>query len=272
MTNGWYAVLLLSAFPGALQAQSGQAPTSSGRASADVIEDAVVQIQVLIAGKPAQAIGTGFFAERDDLVVTAEHVYLAAESAINDSRDGLLAVVKQWPTASPGNMFFAPTELAAEDAPHDIAILRVNPFLVQAQSREFPIRPLHLAETDPRPGDDVAFAGYFGADTLPLFQRGVIAGRAKPSNTDEELVVQASTNSGQSGSPLVLVSSGKVVGVIVASLGSSYTPGAAASNTGLSRAAEVVHVRRLLNSIPPQGAEQRSVPGRSAVPRRNSQR
>jgi S1-C subfamily serine protease len=239
----------------------------AAQASPASLDSAVVQIQVMIAGKPPQPVGTGFFAERDDIIVTADHVYLGAEATINDSRDGMLMAVRQ----SAGKSFFAPAELAAHDPQHDIALLRVDPRIVKAEWADFPAKPLRLAEREPEVGAEVAFAGFFGSDTMPMFIRGVVAGRTRPAPAVEELVIEAPANQGQSGSPLVLASTGDVVGLMVTYVPVSLTPGVQ-GNSGLSRAAKVEYVSRLLATTPTQSSAQRSVEGASPEPRKSSHR
>lgn len=209
------------------------------------LESSLVQLAVVSRdGKRVVLIGTAFVAVSDNLVVTAAHLYWQAGTAINKMKGGSIVVQR---FSRSGKKFRVPVELVAANDNHDVAIFRFNIELAKKQWRDVNIKPLVLAEKEAEVGDDVAFMGYFGADKYPTLSKGTISGTT--ADRIPQLVIDKHANRGQSGSPLVLLESGQVVGVMVSFV---LTAGPVISGpkaySGLSRAAKSEYVKNLITS------------------------
>ena len=99
-------------------------------------------------------------------------------------------------------------------------------------------------------GTQVCMRGYFGSDDFPLFLSGSTASATVlgPSLVQELLIVLPVVP-GQSGSPLISVETGRVVGVLTAIVPVSLPFNQQPAHSGLARAVEVVHVKKLVESL-----------------------
>jgi serine protease Do len=217
----------------------GSAPSKPKAAD---IEQSVLKIIVLTPQNQVASIGTGFFVGNGNLIATASHVYLEAGKTIVDGSGGKMYALK---SLRSGQKFAVPVQLAAEDFAHDVALLRFDPSLIKQQVTNFEIKPLELADKRPEMGDSVEFMGYFAGDDFPLLSRTLVAGFT-PS--PELLVLDLPANPGQSGSPVLSLETGKVVGVLSSFVPVVLLPGGLPTHSGLSRSVEVEHLKRLMES------------------------
>ena len=135
-----------------------------------------------------------------------------------------------------------PLEFRTADFAHDIAILNFSSAEVKKQNPWFQIKSLSIDDTKPDLGDEVGFIGYFAGDELPIMSHTTIAGyTAMP----EQLILDLPANPGQSGSPVFVFRTGKVVGILASFVPVILVPGATPTHSGLSRSVEVVHLKRL---------------------------
>jgi S1-C subfamily serine protease len=208
-------------------------------------QDSVVKIMLVNSQGQVSNIGTGFFVGKGNVVATAAHVYLEGERQIIDGAGGQLILGK---TLRTGKKFFTSFDLVGADYTHDVALLRFDPQNVKRQIPDFEIKPLELDEKKPSVGDSLIFVGYFGNDEFPLLSRTVVSGFTNPSATVEQVVLDLPANPGQSGSPVISLESGKVVGVLASFVPVTLFPGVAPTHSGLSRSVEVEHLKRLIGS------------------------
>jgi serine protease Do len=211
-------------------------------------EHSVVKIIFIGGSGQVNSVGTGFFVGKGDLIATASHVYLDGEKAVVDSGGGQLLVGKV--LRSGGLRFLVPFQLVSTDYQHDLALLRIDPEAVKKQVPSFQITPLELEDTRAAIGDEVIFMDYFGNDDFPLLSRTVVSGftGVGPGTASEQLVLDLPANPGQSGSPVLSLDSGKVVGVLASFVPVTLIPGAPFTHSGLSRSVEVEHLKRLVES------------------------
>ena len=144
----------------------------------------------------------------------------------------------------------APIQLVAQDYQHDVVLLKmqaVDPTWKQVGG----VVPLLLDDASGLDdGAQVCMRGYFGSDDFPLFLRGTTAGTTVlgPSSVQELLIVLPVVP-GQSGSPLMSGETGKVVGILTAIVPVSLPFNPQPAHSGLARAVEVVHVKKLVESL-----------------------
>jgi S1-C subfamily serine protease len=217
--------------------------------SAQQTENSVVQIAVAMPGGSPTNFGTGFFIRDDGLIATASHVYLKALSAIVDARAGVV-VARRFSRTNRGQWVGAAIQLVAQDYQHDVVLLKMqsaDPMWKQVGG----VVPLLLDDGAMlEDGTQVCMRGYFGSDDFPVFLKGATAGTAGlgPSLVQELLIVLPVVP-GQSGSPLMSVETGRVVGVLTAIVPVSLPFNQQPAHSGLARAVEVVHVKRLVESL-----------------------
>ena len=238
---GALAVVLVVLASASLLLADGVSPQQS--------ENSVVQIAVAMPGGSATSFGTGFFIRDDGLIATASHVYLKALNAIVDARAGVV-IARRFSRATRGQWVGAPVELVAQDYQHDVVLLKlqaVDPTWKQVGG----VVPLLLDDSASlEDGTQVCMRGYFGSDDFPLFLRGSTAGTTVlgPSLVQELLIVLPVVP-GQSGSPLMSTETGRVVGVLTAIVPVSLPFNQQPAHSGLARAVEVVHVKKLVESL-----------------------
>ncbi len=219
------------------------------------VEDSVIKIVIILPDKDGSIlpIGTGFFAEREDTVVTAAHVYWEAGKTMNDKKGGTIFATK--PRRS-GEVFRVPLVAIVTDDENDIALFKLDPGLIRKQSPNFEIKPLRLSEQEVSPGQQIFFVGYFGSDLFPMVSRGIVAGptlvQLASGQRSDEIVIDVPVNRGQSGSPLLSLDDKEVVGMITAAVPTSLTAGAPPSHSGLSRATKAGHMKKLIRSAVPR--------------------
>jgi hypothetical protein len=212
-------------------------------------ENSVVQIAVAVPGGSVTNFGTGFFIRDDGLIATASHVYLKALNAIVDARAGVV-IARRFSRTTRGQWVGTPIELVAQDYQHDIVLLKMKavdpPWKQVGGVVALPLDDSGTLED----GAQVCMRGYFGTDDFPLFLRGSAAGTTVlgPSLVQELLIVLPVVP-GQSGSPLMSGETGRVVGVLTAIVPVSLPFNPQPAHSGLARAVEVVHVKKLVESL-----------------------
>ena len=221
----------------------------------DSVRPCVVQIR-LVVGQPRerpvtdQAIGTGFIVSRQAHVITAKHVIDGARAAAqqNPGHQVYLKVGLALPNSENmrGNFSLVGADLISEDAPHDLALLRMgaNPFLGEMTSgiviNDEPWPLLHgQADLDPerpRDGESIAVSGYPLNEPVMMTNAGFIASSwssdlhevqlegAPPDFTVPQMsdvyIGDVQANPGNSGGPVYRVEDGRIIGVCVAGKGS----------------------------------------------------
>jgi len=195
------------------------------------------------------SIGTGFFVGDGSYIATAAHVYVEAAKLIIDSGGGFIAAYK--PIRS-GEPFSTVLDFAKADFGHDVALMKFNLEQTKKTNPHFEIKSLELADKTPGMGDAVFFLGYLGGDDFPLLSKTVVAGFAASPVFPEQLVLDLPANPGQSGGPVLSLEGGKVVGLVNSFVPAFLAPGTPPTHSGLSRAVEVIHLKRLMESVDPR--------------------
>lgn len=161
---------------------------------------ALFAISLLLAAAPAQAqqrwvqyaSGTGFYINKNGDFITNRHVVQGCQS-----------ITVRTPSGD------RPAQLVASDEQRDLAIVRT-------QVTPSEIAPLRWNINDLRLGDTLfvyGFPGEAGAGGTPTFVRTSLSAIHGPGGQPEWLQMQAATQQGNSGGP-VLDSSGNVIAVI----------------------------------------------------------
>jgi S1-C subfamily serine protease len=209
------------------------------------LQQSVVKIVMLDPQGQPNSVGTGFFVDKGTLIATASHVFLEAGKMMVDHGGGKLLA---WKNFSDGHKLVFPIELAAADYGHDTAIMKFDVAAANQQAKQepnFEIKPLTLDDHNPELGDTVGFLGFFASDDFPLWSRTVVSGFTP---VPKQIVLDVPANPGQSGSPVVSLESGKVVGVLTSFVPVILVPGSLPTHSGLSRSVEVEHLKRLIES------------------------
>lgn len=146
--------------------------------------------------------GSGFVVGPDGLVATAAHVVAGIPP------EALLVVPADMETFTPDA---TRASVVALDTQHDLALLRST----AARSK----RPLELAPAaETAVGEDALLFGFPLGDPVLTVSKGMIAAKTtrvlRNATANTQLVkLDASVNKGNSGGPLIRVSTGKVIGV-----------------------------------------------------------
>lgn len=210
-------------------------------------EPSIVKIVVLGLGPNGYtSIGTGFIVG-DHSIASAAHVYLDAAKSIIDGGvgAGTIAALKVFRDGRKP-VYFNVTFHAADFA-HDVVLMDFNAEEVKKQQPSFPIKPLQIESNKPELGSEVLFMGYFAGDEQPILSHTTIAGFTAPEAA-EQLILDIPANPGQSGSPVLDLRTGKVVGILASFVPVTLVPGSLPTHSGLSRSVEVVHLKRLIES------------------------
>jgi S1-C subfamily serine protease len=250
--------------------------------SIDVVRPSVIQIRMGIPGTHGdRVIGTGFLVHKDGYALTARHVAEFALSIQKENPEARLWAGLAIPNLESAHLTirasFALLDLAVveEDRRHDLALLRLspNPFAtgkpsgVARTAQGLAVNALFgLAQTDearPRDGASVAVSGYplneptlvttsgciasaWGTDVQEVQPPGAPAGFTIPDVKDSYLA-DVAVNPGNSGGPVYMTATAKVIGVCVAFRIASTQGGNPFSyNSGLSVVVPVTYGLALL--------------------------
>jgi len=166
-------------------------------------------------------VGTAFLVTPDGYFVTAAHVLEQYKP-----KSAQLTVSMRQRSGDMGGVWF---DLVEKDEAHDLALCKTVFPLPRFVARkdnpgmEQPISTLHISSTPPLTGQFIAIAGFPLGSWNPAVQFGTIAairttnpnaGRV-PAGQRELLQISASGNKGNSGSPVIDLDTGDVIGVIV---------------------------------------------------------
>ncbi|HEX5724063.1 MAG TPA: S1C family serine protease, partial [Longimicrobiaceae bacterium] len=167
---------------------AGQAPEAA-RAPRDIAAGAhaaLLVIYALTAAGDTLGTGTGFAVSHDGLFVTNLHVIEVAERLRVESLEGHA---------------YGRVSLVATDAPHDLAVLRV----------EGTLRPLALGRDDDAQVGDAVFVMGNPLGMNGTFTDGMVSGK-RPVEGVAMLQISAPISPGSSGGP-VMDAQGRVIGV-----------------------------------------------------------
>jgi S1-C subfamily serine protease len=272
-------------------------------AAIEQIRPSVVQITLLVSGftdtdlqrlsRPFEQIaeGTGVIVSEQGYVVTAKHVIDAIKA--HKTRDSLghdvqsgekriligLAMANYgdrgpngYGTVSLANFESVPASEVADDASHDLALLKLdsNPFeQVLKPGQKLRAAPARLSSDRPEEGSAVGVSGYPLEYAVLVTTSGTIAS----SWTDIEHVdadaylVDIHVNHGNSGGPAYRVSDGAVIGICDSFTGAPVEPwekfGALKYNAGL---ASIVPAKYIIAMLKKQGVAFKEIAAQTRSP------
>lgn len=213
-------VLVFLAASGTLQAKNIEAQLK--RVAHDV-EFAVLPIWYTEPGGllRMQVVGTGFLVAPGGYFVTAAHVLQQYKPKSAQITAGL-----RQRNGSMSGLWF---DVIEKDDAHDLALCKtvvpLGKFIESKENpgMEQPVASLRVSTTTPVAGEFIAIAGFPLGSWNPAIQLGTVAairttnpnvGRV-PAGQRELLQISASGNKGNSGSPVVELDTGEVIGVVV---------------------------------------------------------
>ena len=168
-----------------------------------------------------QVVGTGFLVTPDGYFVTAAHVLQQYKP-----KSAQMTVGLRQRSGDIGGAWF---DLIEKDEAHDLALCKIaSPLGKFAENKsnpgtERPVASLRVSIVEPITGEFIAIAGFPLGSWSPAIQFGTVAatrttnpnaGRV-PAGQRDLLQIGASGNKGNSGSPVVRLDTGEVIGVIV---------------------------------------------------------
>lgn len=166
-------------------------------------------------------IGSAFLINTDGYFITAAHVLKFYKK---DSAE--LSVVLRQEDENGGGRDF---DIIEKDDNHDLALCKIRKFSIQksaheVQPSEVPISTLQISEEPAKQGQFVAISGFPLGSFNPSVQFGTIAAAeiispypyilGVPAGKRFLLQVSVSGNHGNSGGPVISLSTGEVVGII----------------------------------------------------------
>ncbi len=166
-----------------------------------------------------QVVGTAFLVTPDGYFVTAAHVLQQYKP-----KSAQMTVGLRQRSGDISGLWF---DVIERDEAHDLALCKTA-FLKFAENKnnpgtEQPVASLRVSTAQPTTGEFIAIAGFPLGSWSPAIQLGTVAattttnpnaGRV-PAGQRELLQISASGNKGNSGSPVVELDTGEVIGVIV---------------------------------------------------------
>lgn len=169
----------------------------------------------------AQVVGTGFLVTPDGYFVTAAHVLQQYKP---DSARMTVGIRQR--SGDGGGRWF---DLIEKDEAHDLALCKIHgPFGGFTEQKdnpgaEMPTASLRVSIVEPVTGEFVAIAGFPLGSWNPTIQFGTVAATkttnpnigSVPAGQRDLLQISAAGNKGNSGSPVVRLDTGEVIGVIV---------------------------------------------------------
>jgi S1-C subfamily serine protease len=261
-------VRLLSVFLLSVLLQSSVSPQSfAERRSIELARDADFAVLAIMFGMDSEhpgdsmyVVGTAFVVSADGYFVTAAHV-LEQDKANSPQ---LTAVVRQRDGNGVGALF----DVIDKDDAHDLALCRLKGrtqkiYLGSSEVRELPksaetpYASLKISDKPPVLGQFIVVAGFPLGSMNPAFQFGTLAatqtvnpnmGRV-PAGQRSLLQISAAVNKGNSGSPVLALTTGEVVGVIVQAIPAplySKEPLPAAQSSGMALAVPAIWIQELL--------------------------
>lgn len=187
------------------------------------------QIQLHIPNEMPFIIGTGFAISADGYIITANHVATALQEPSVPAGAKLLAGLaapnfeQGWMRIQATFMVFDCKVIASNEG-DDLALLKISrPWdeikaqnLVNGTAMITQATPCKFEFARPQEGESVAISGFPLAEPSMITTTGVIANSWAGRGFEDRYLADVTANPGNSGGPVYLAKSGKVIGVCVA--------------------------------------------------------
>lgn len=154
-----------------------------------------------------RAIGTGFLVS-DKLLATAFHVKKDLETQANQ-RPKLSQKIVAWKKFADGDFLQLELKFVAGDELNDLALFSFEPASLKSQAEKRNIKPLPFAKRLPDFGEDILSVGYYSLMEFPFNSLGNVS----TIDNGEDIYSDVTLMPGNSGSPLVSMKTGEVLGI-----------------------------------------------------------
>lgn len=183
-----------------------------------------------------QVMGTAFWLKEYKLLVTCMHV---VQDLLGQPPEAFRLLV----VGNHGN--YTRALIDSIDFNHDLAILKLPNDVPQTILDTESGTGLEIASENPTVGTQVGYAGFplgtqlMGATHAPTFSQGIVASEIRIDNGRKNIQISGPVAGGFSGSPIVSIENGKLLGVL------SNSPSREAGAAGIFMATSWAHVRAL---------------------------
>jgi S1-C subfamily serine protease len=154
-----------------------------------------------------RAIGTGFLVS-ETLLATAFHVKTDLEKQMVQFSKFKGQIVA-WKKFEDGELLEVSLKFVVGDAANDLALFSFEPESLKLQLQKRNINPLPLAKNLPNLGEDILSIGYYGLMETPFNSLGNVSN----IENGEDIYADMTLMPGNSGSPLISMKTGEVLGV-----------------------------------------------------------
>ena len=224
--------------------------------TAQNVEYAVVPVAHRQPQELPQVVGSAFLINDEGYFITAAHV-------LGETKSEQLNIIRRQKNGSRGNEWF---DLVEKDEQHDLALCKMKNFVarlpksIAKQTRTTavvkPFASLAISDEKPEIGRFIMIAGFPLGSWNPTVQLGIVAATevvnphlSQPRAPHKELLqISVSGNKGNSGSPVIDLASGRVIGVIIQEVVSTSVqrPSPFAQSSGIMLAAPARWIQELL--------------------------
>lgn len=156
-----------------------------------------------------KAIGTGFLIS-ENLLATAAHVKDDLDKSVANFPPQKAKIVA-WKKFDSGDFIEIPLKIRAFDKNSDMALYSFDAEVLRPQLKSREIKFLPLADRLPDLGEDILSIGYYGIMEFPFNSLGNVS----MIDNGEDIYADMTLMPGNSGSPLVSIKTGEVLGLNV---------------------------------------------------------
>ncbi|MBX7171884.1 MAG: serine protease [Pyrinomonadaceae bacterium] len=156
-----------------------------------------------------RAIGTGFLVD-ENLIATAFHVKKDLDGIISSNTIPNKKIIA-WKKFDDGEMLEIPLNFVVGDPDSDLALFNFEAENFKPQLQKQNIKPFQFADRLPDLGEDILSVGYYGLMEFPFNSLGNVS----TIENSEDIYSDVTLMPGNSGSPLVSMRTGEVLGVNV---------------------------------------------------------